>query len=72
MLQILFFLKKHHFKKKIETIACNLKGCLDLYVFMFLILPNLAKHTYEPSPMEQHHTFQGKKHWSSHVSKYAT
>jgi len=43
------------------TIANYMRRCLEFYIFMFWISPNLAKCTYELSPFEQHHKIAKKK-----------
>jgi len=50
--------KKSIFFSKLTTIACNMKGCLRFYTFMFWILPNLAKYIHGLSPLEQHHKIE--------------
>jgi hypothetical protein len=42
---------------KIVTIAYNLKRWF-FYFRIFYILPNLAKYTSGPSPLEQHHKIE--------------
>ncbi len=45
--KIHFFEGKKRIAKKV-TIAYNMKGCLRVHAFMFLISKSLAKYTYGP------------------------
>jgi hypothetical protein len=38
-----------------------MKRCLRFSTFISLILPNLAKYTIGPLPLEQHHEIEEKK-----------
>jgi hypothetical protein len=41
-----------------QLIAYNMKVCLRFYTLIFSVSPNLAKHTYGQSPLEQHHKIE--------------
>jgi len=45
-------------QKLSQLIAYNMKACLRFYTLIFSVSPNLAKHTYGQSPLEQHHKFE--------------
>jgi hypothetical protein len=58
LFEVLYFRWKQ--LPKIFTIAHNMKGCLRFYIFIFLILLNLAKFMYGLSLIEQHHEVEKK------------
>jgi hypothetical protein len=45
-----------------------LKMCLKFYIFIFWILPNLAEHNYQLSPLEHNHKIEKKTMVSYHIS----
>ncbi len=47
-------------QKLSQLIAYNMKACLRFYTLIFSVSPNLAKHTYGQSPLEQHHKIEKK------------
>ncbi len=49
-----------HFISRIATIPYNTKGCLRISIFIFWILPNLAKYAYGSLQVEQHHKMELK------------
>jgi hypothetical protein len=75
----MFFLKFMNFKffwekttknsknaTKITTTAYNWNKCFKFFIFMFWIVPNLAKHNYGLWPLEHHHKIEktkNKKQW---------
>jgi hypothetical protein len=71
LLQIpLFFLIKIHKKMpKFATNAYNMKRHPRFYIFIFWLLPNLAKYTYGLLPLEQHYKIEIKNtHTHTHLN----
>jgi hypothetical protein len=46
---------------RIATTAYNMKKCSGFSTVIFVISPNLAKHTYGCLPLQQHHKTGKKK-----------
>ncbi len=55
-------------KMQQKSIIYNLKMCLKCFIFIFWILPNLAKHNYGLWPFEHHHKIGKKKNNGCHTT----